>query len=326
MVGGTGVEVCEASEASQAKPTPSPSTNRGYGLMLNPCNSSIQLGPISKVFDWYRAAVPVPVEEFMTAAQSDLFPLCDFAAVDLPPVRFMGAGKAFVDAEDCRLIAVYQNPDNFERCNVIASGYFTDAAVKVIRSFDHRPSRVDVCLDLASPGLFDDLSPWSVRFAANHRLHRSMIINDDPDLGHTIYLGQRTSPTFVRIYQPGLLRAKNEGRTGSDIFDLERSAVRVELEVKPANPADKLRASTLDGPGFWGWSKWTSLLYTHLTRLEVDRVQVSKPRESLRDAALRHMCAQYERHLVSLMAEHHGDLAAFGADLFARLPQKARAA
>ncbi len=44
--------------------------------------------------------------------------------------------------------------------------------------------------------------------------------------------GSRESPFFLRIYQPGLKRAQQDGRIGDNITADQRNAVRIELEFK----------------------------------------------------------------------------------------------
>lgn len=272
----------------------------------------------SRSFDYYRATVRCDRFDLLEAFDARFPPSQGFSWRDTSAVRFFSDGEGLYDEQDVRACALYRSPKS-EWPHIIGSGFYSDGVASIVRRFEHSPSRIDVFLDLAKPGLFAHLLSWSERFAESKGIARSLILNDDLEQGCTIYLGSRQSPCFVRIYQPGLLRAKVDGRIGDQIVQLDRDAVRIELEHKPEDARQKARAAQLDPCRFWGLSKWTTALYGYLTGLDVLRVAVLKQDVSDRDRALRHMAGQYRNHLTSLLAEHQGDFASFGADIWDRM-------
>ena len=136
--------------------------------------------------------------------------------------------------------------------------------------------------------------------------------NNHPDMGDTFYLGSRQSQAFLRVYQPALKRAQEEGRTGDMITQAERDAVRVELQFQPQKQRAKHVAATLSPDELWGVSPWIADFAGEVFAMNVQPISISERRESNRNRALRYMGGQYKAHLASLWADCNGDLAAFG--------------
>lgn len=283
------------------------------GCIINETPEASALG-----FDYYRCTFKADYFDVLEVL-ADAFPEPGFTHADALAIRHFGPGTEVRDPQDVRVFALHRVPGT-DRAHLIVSGFYSPAVAAAVRHLPHSVARVDVRLDLASPGLFGRLDRLTARFARSHRLTRQVIRNDDLEKGATIYLGSRTSAFFVRIYQVGLKRAKDEGRTGDSISIREASAVRIELEYKPAKGPDKVAASLLDPLQIWACTDWTQKLLDLVAGLKADRVFLVKPDETDLERALRWMCRQYGSRLRELMALHHGDLEAFGADIYSRLP------
>ncbi len=260
-------------------------------------------------FDWYRTTVDCDYEELRFSLAKE-FPLSVWDTA--PAIRHFGAGLWLDDGSSHKICSLYRVPST-GRPHVIASGFYSPLVALIVQDFQHSVSRVDVATDISGVDLFDVLLSLSRRFCSSRGLNRTVIAPDLPDLGSTIYIGSRASPVFVRVYQVGLLRAKVEGRTGDDISDLERSAVRVELEYKPNHRDAKRAVSTLSPSEVVCSAGWASEFFSLVFGTDFHPIVVPKPRNNDRDKALRHMARQYGRHLTSVMVEVGGDTEAFGS-------------
>lgn len=270
-------------------------------------------------FDYYRCTPRADLSELLTVLEIELADA--FGPIrrgPRPPVRHYAEGVEFIDAADQSICSVLWGGQN-SRPNIIASGSPAHVVADIVRrEWWHNPSRVDSKVDVLAPGLFDHFRDLSRAFARRWSIGRQCLFHDDPDKGDTIYLGSRTSQVFVRLYQPGLKRAQEDGRVAGDILPEERDTVRIELEFKPKNECAKRRAATVSPVECWSVSPWTSDLLRELFAMNVTPISVAMRRESNRDRALRFMCEQYRAHLLGLLEEHHGDLDAFAIDLIDR--------
>ena len=270
-------------------------------------------------FDYYRCSPRVDLMELLAVLEYELTDA--FGPIrrgERPPVRHYAEGTQFLDAADVVVCSVLWGGRN-ERPNLIASGAAAHTVAAIVRKeWWHNPSRVDSRLDVLASGLFDNLREDTRVFANRWNIQRQTWFTDDPDKGDTIYLGSRTSQVFVRLYQPGLKRAQEDGRVAGDILQEERDAVRIELEFKPQNARAKARAATVSPVECWAVSRWTADLLKEILAMNVTPISVAMRRESNRDRALRFMCEQYRAHLLGLLEEHGGDLDAFAIDLIER--------
>lgn len=174
----------------------------------------------------------------------------------------------------------------------------------------HRVSRVDVAEDVVGEGALRELQRLSGKVARSHGLKRCRVVPDDAAGGETIYVGSRSSPVFVRIYEKGKqLKATGEMVDAAQLaVDLKGhpvdSWVRCEIEVKPKSHA-KAAMSHLAAEAFWGTSPWSADLYHGLTGARVERVVVGsvwRPDDYTR--TMRALVGQYGRFLEGL----HSDL------------------
>lgn len=211
------------------------------------------------------------------------------------------------------LASVFWGGSNMQP-NVEAKGSRAPAVARILRSkWPHRPSRVDVKRDAAAPGLFRAVRQAAEVVADRHRLRPPQdISNNHPDVGDTFYVGSRKSPVFLRVYQPGLKRAQEEGRTGDQITQEERDTVRMELEFKPQKPRAKFAAATCTPDELWGASPWLADLAAEVFAMNVRPISMSERRESNRERALRFMGKQYQAHLKALFIDCQGDYALYG--------------
>lgn len=288
-----------------------PMTNRG----VYPPSVTEDGSALVHDFDYYRTSISARLEVLLPTLSDALSALGrPVELMEGPKVRYYAQNVALVDRRGVTVASVFSSPEQVRvRPNVEAKGSCAPAVAGIIREhWSHRPSRVDVKCDAAAPGLYGDVRSIAIATAERYGLAQQDLDNRHPDKGNTFYLGSRQSQFLVRIYQPGLKRAQEEGRVGADITDTERNTVRVELEFKPQKGRAKHAAATLEPRLMWGLSPWLSDFAAEIFGMSVQPVSIAERRESNRDRALRCMGHQYQRHLDDLLTECGGDLAAFG--------------
>lgn len=265
-------------------------------------------------FDFYRATVPASVELVLQMLEDGLSGhVQGLQRLDMRGRHGFSVVTALSDAEGFPVAEVAHGGVN-PHPSVEFSGSWSPIGADILRSmpFGHRPSRVDACCDILAPGLFDWLVAHSKTVEEEHGVLRKLYVDEHPDRGSTIYLGSRKSQVYVRIYQPLLKRAEEDGRTGAEISQDERDTVRLEVEFKPDKEPAKRLAMTVSPAGCWSVSRWSADLARVVFAMDVTPISIADRRESNRDRALRYMCAQYGKHLKALMDDYQGDFAAFG--------------
>ena len=286
-----------------------PPTNRG----VYPLPS----GWTVSAFDYARATVDgVSAEQLLGVLQASLGDIGRRVEIEQgASVRHYSEHVVLKDRLGNVCADVFWGGQN-RRPNVEAKGSNAPLIVPILRQhWAHRPSRIDVKRDATAPGLFAALRELAFAYSSERNLALGGWDNYHPDKGNTLYLGSRTSQVMLRIYQPGLKRAQEEGRTGDEIGDQERDAVRVELEFKPEKQAAKLAAASLSPDQLWGVSTWTADFAGEVFAMNVQPISISERRESKRNRALRFMATQYRAHLESLLAECQGDVTMVGATI-----------
>ncbi len=264
--------------------------------------------------DYYRATVGAGVETLLAELTRGLekpgFPIIRDVG---PPVANYDQHATLCDRFGVPQVDVFWGGRNHSP-NVQAKGARAPAVAAILRAnWEHWPSRVDVKRDGSAPGLFEDIRRRAGECAARHGLLPPKdYLNNHPDMGDTFYTGARTSQAFLRVYQPGLKRAQEEGRRGEDITAEERETVRVELEFKPQKRRAKHAAATLAPDRLWGVAPWTAEFAGEVFAMSVRAVSISERRETNRNRALRFMATQYQAHLASLLHDCDGDLEQFG--------------
>lgn len=284
-----------------------PMTNRGV-------YPSTEWG--ASAFDYYRATVSASVELLLShlterLASQGLAVTRERGAA----VRYYSSHCALTDRLGHVIASVYWGGSNLHP-NVEAKGSRAPVVADALRSLcPHRPSRVDVKRDATAPDLFPAVRSVAAGVADRWNLSLQDVSNNHPDRGDTVYLGSRQSQSFLRIYQPGLKRAAEEGRSGGQIADEDRNAVRVEHEFKPQKRRAKLAASSLSPDALWGVSPWLADFAAECFAMTVQPISIAERRESNRNRALRFMAMQYRAHLADLLRECQGDLSAFGSTI-----------
>jgi hypothetical protein len=263
------------------------------------------------VFDYYRATVDAAPELIVRTLEEALAEAGKPVTREQgPEVKHYAAHIALTDRRGAVLADVFWGGQNGTP-NVELKGSNAALAAHAVRTLPHRPSRVDVKRDAQRAGLYDDLYALGSTWFEKYRIPLRDCGSNDPDKGNTFYLGARSSQVLLRIYQPGLKRAQEEGRTGSLITQEERDGVRVELEVKPQKKPAKLAAATKCPDALWGVSRPVAQFALEVFAMTVQPFSISDRRDSNRDRALRAMAMQYRRHLADLHAECGGDAEAF---------------
>jgi hypothetical protein len=182
-----------------------------------------------------------------------------------------------------------------DRVMIEVKGERTPKAVEALRTrFPHRCTRVDACADFDAPRAFERLYRACRSVKTAHRIigGKAGDWDDFPEKGRTLYLGAKTSPVRMRLYEKG---------KQVEYVHLERpNWSRMEVQVRPAKEA-KDEFSRLSPEEVWGASRWTRDLAAMVLKEHVDPHPAGTTwRVSERDTALAWMCKQYGAHLVSL--------------------------
>lgn len=213
-----------------------------------------------------------------------------------PKVPFYDVNRLILDENGHRLLSLRfggQNGTPFVECKGNAS---PAVAAELKESFpQHMPSRIDSALDLRGPKVFDDLHRLARFFESDGgvKLNQVGAQVENLDRGTTLYLGSRSSPFYVRIYQKGLKHAEECGLTGDAIPDDLRNWVRVELECKPAKRWAKAKARELTAEGLWGGSPWVRKFAKEAFALDAERITMREKRESNLQRSFRYSAEQY---------------------------------
>ena len=186
-----------------------------------------------------------------------------------------------------------------DRVMIEVKGERTPKAVEALRArFEHRCTRVDACADFDAPRAFERLyrSCRKVKLAHDIIGGKAGDWDDHPEKGRTLYLGAKTSPTRLRLYEKG---------KQTEYAHLNRpNWARIEAQVRPAKEA-KTEYARLSPLEVWGASKWTRDLAALVLREHVDPHPAGTTyRLSDDETAIRWMCKQYGPRLLGL----HGDL------------------
>ena len=178
-------------------------------------------------------------------------------------------------------------------------GELTPKAVEALRErFEHRVTRVDSCADFDAPGAFDRLLGACNEVKKGHGIYgtKDGDWEDHPEMGRTLYMGAKTSPVRLRLYEKG---------KQPDYVHLSRPDwCRIEAQVRPKSAEAKEEFSKLSALEVWGAGKWTRALAAKVLEAHVDpHAAGTVYRLSDHEKALRFMCKQYGAHLLELASE-----------------------
>lgn len=210
--------------------------------------------------------------------------------------------------------AVLRYGGNGGTCNVEVKGEPSMAFASWCRANHpgHRVSRVDVCIDLAAPGLFEAGAKALYAIADEHRL-KTEVAGDwhRGEAGRTLYLGARKSDVRLVWYEKGKQQI-GEGLSGADPLHS-----RLEVRVKCTKTLKRMMAS-IDHSEVWGIAEWTRAGLSAVSGLDADRVQVRCWRQP-DDARAFHWCSRQYGELLQREARRLGGWEALGAAVVSAL-------
>lgn len=211
---------------------------------------------------------------------------------------------------------LYGGERHGDRVMLEVKGYRTTNAVRDLRkaSIRHRCTRVDSRLDFDFPNAFQTLLDPVMAIKRRCDLYGNRDGDwDKPELGRTQYVGAKTSPVRVRLYE--------KGKEPSMRFLNRPDLVRLEVQVRPQGDSKELfaLASPID---CWGAANWTGELAGELLQMKIEALKAKSIKtQNALDAKLAWMCKQYGPSLIELLHLHQGDFESCGMDIFSRIAQ-----
>lgn len=189
-----------------------------------------------------------------------------------------------------------------ERSMIEVKGERTPEVVEALRdAFPHGVTRLDACADFDAPDAFSCLLEPLLEVKRRHRLkgRREGDWEDFPEQGRTQYVGSPKSVAMGRLYEKG---------KQPEYRHLNRPGwVRAEIQVRPGTREAKQAYAHVSPTDAWGAAAWSQ---EYAALVLVDHVDPHPAgtiyRRSDRETALRFMCKQYGRHLVSLAEDLGG--------------------
>lgn len=263
-------------------------------------------------FDWYRATVPAH-HALILDRLSDAIGECGREA---GRGRFNYHERTSLTVDGEAVVNVLHGGPNGHP-SVESTGDNAPALAGFLRGAwpEHRPSRVDVAIDMRRAGLFNDMVALFGRFSDRYRLNCTSVINRDPSKGDTYYLGSRSSAVFVRCYEKGKQLQTNTCEGVSIGLD---DWVRLELEAKPLKPF-RDQAAILEPDAFWGLAEWTRSLVKEAVSMDVEPLRMRPQRVADHERAMRFLASQYGPTILRELRNHDGDTAALGQALVDRI-------
>ena len=247
--------------------------------------------------DWYSATVDAPTDALISSFLTHF----DATSRELPVAHNGFERAAEIVHGDARVAVVSWGGVNV-RPSVVASGAPSQGVMEYLRSIPstHSVSRLDASVDCVSASAFSNITAMVLRILEEHKF-RGVVpaISQVGDWIHgkarTLYVGSRNSRTFLRIYE------KTAERLAAGDHHVPENWVRVELEYKPTNKAEKQRASRLSPDDCWRASAWTRLVFAELCDSDLPmQLPVAIRRPSTRFRAISAMIRQYSNILDSV--------------------------
>ena len=213
-----------------------------------------------------------------------------------------GQRLAIKDVSGHEVGAVQFGGHQGDRVMFEVKGEHSPKAVEALRSrFQHRVTRVDSCADFDAPRAFSRLLKACTEVKKDHRIMggRAGDWEDFPEKGRTLYLGAKTSPVRMRLYEKGLQK---------EYEHLDKpNWVRIEAQVRPKAAEAKEAFSKLSALEVWGAGRWTREIAAKVLQEHVDPHPAGTIyRLSDQEKALRWMCKQYGATLMSAAADLGG--------------------
>ena len=197
-------------------------------------------------------------------------------------------------------------------------GEHSQKAAEALRAaYTHRVTRVDACADFDTPGAFEALLIPAIKVKKERRIMggKAGDWDDFPEKGRTLYLGSKSSPVRMRLYEKGLQ---------PEYLHLDRpNWARIETQVRPAKEA-KNEFSKLSPMEVWGAARWTREIAALVLQQHVEPHPAGTTyRLTDQETALRWMCKQYGAHLLGL-AEDLGSWECVGLTLSEMIREAAK--
>lgn len=281
-------------------------------------------------FDWYTATVPLRADLVVDRLSQHLG---TGAVLDVKEGRGL---NGYTHRVDFVRDGVEAGMVNFGGHNVLPSiqqsGEGAHAFSELVRrlfpaspdpvEFGHRVSRMDSRQDFNGPGSWEKLFGVVSAFAASAKLD-TFCIGDwvGGVKGRTFYVGSKSSPVRVRLYEKGCQMAAELADMG---VEPEPDWCRLEVVVKPQKEA-RYAAAACTPEEAWGYSKWSQILIGQACGLDVERTTMNVHREADYERSFRHMCNQYGSVLERIMAEEGGSPEALGRRIMGLLIHKEEA-
>ena len=270
---GTSAENMQAGE--QAPPPDSvytPHSNTGCTFHNPPELLPPHKNPLSFSFDWYQATLDKEVEP-LTALQWGHF------IGDSVPGRPKNGYEFAHDYGQASISYGGETGKHGVHIKITGGDACSDLVAYLRESFpQHRPSRIDVCLDFRGPTAWDDLKKIVVDAAAQFKV-KTATSGDwlEGKRGRTLYVNPREkgkeAPTFsARLYEKG-----HQMRAIKHIPDAPLDWVRLEFEVHPPKHTRHLLASMTPDQVARS-SRWMRAICDALGSVDVERVKISTRR------------------------------------------------
>jgi len=241
-------------------------------------------------FDWYRATVKHRFwKTHVSPALLKAFP--DAVGEEVKPLY--GYERAVALMVDGDRVATVMTGGNAETAFIEGSGFYSarvrDALLSSGAPF--RPSRMDACLDYDEVGLADALFDFGLWYANQNGLKINQVGDWHNGKGRTLYIGSRSSPVYMRIYEKGHKAIADGDENASPHW------VRVEIEVKPDKKRREafceLEASDLFRCG------WVADFMAALFVKEIARVPVGYQRSQTTVARQRRWLVKNGRRIIA---------------------------
>ena len=270
-----------------------PYCNTGYETPLTQETPRKRSSLLSFRFDWYQATLPQEVE----------------------PQEVLRWASCLGTPTPSKPMHGYDTVHDFGQIKVLYGGHSGqfgvhvvihggDSCQDIVQYFrktypEHRPSRIDVCLDFQGPGSWDDLYQIAKlaagRFGVKTRLYGDFI---NAESGRTIYLGTGNSTHKVRVYEKG-----HEQRAKKANPEAPLDWVRSEIQVRPTGHS-RASAASMTPDQVARSTKWTAFFCDALGSVSAPSVSLTtRKKQPPAVDSFEHMCAQYAGTLFKLNRE-----------------------
>lgn len=287
-----------------------PYSNRG----VYPLGKSDQISTADARFDAYNSTVYEQPAWLIDQLMFVLEMMGEKPRIeDGKSVPFYEFNRPIVDQYGKRLCSVRfggQNATPFVECK----GRATPAVADLLRrKFEHRPARLDACIDVAGDNLFHRYHRLTKRLARKHGLAWRPVGDwVTADAGRTMELGSRASEVLLRVYEKGKEIAAKEGRAPTPD---ERRLVRCEVEFKPQKSPARMAARSIEPRDLFALSNSLVDFTRAAFSIDLERIVVRERRESDHERAMRWNGKQYRSHYEQILQRVAGDVEAFGLEI-----------